>query len=641
VSGVELYLRLAGATAVVLLPGWLVARALGRGNGSGTLAWALALVFGGLLLVFALSSGLNVAFVVLGAGGLVALPFVRHGRLLPDRAAAGVFCAGTVFGWVLWRFLPAIRGDAYFHLARVRKLLDLDELSPLRVSELAGGGLHPGYAFPLWHGFLALVARVAQVDPALVVQYEAAVLAPIAFLVVYEAGAWLFESRWLGAATLVATLGLTAFASGSGGAFRSLSLPATAGGRQLLVPAALALLFAYLREPTRGGVATLTAGGLALVVVHPTYALFLLLLVVAFLLARVVLARSELAPAAIGFAALAVPAALFVLWLLPTVRETSAHNPSRSALAQARERYKRQVVYDSADRYRLAAGVITRAGTVPVAALSVVPLAFFALRRRWGAFVVGATLACLAVLLIPWLFPVFSDAVSLSQSRRLAGFIPFAFALAGSAAVLARLVSWAVLPIALAAGALLQWRYPGDFGYVLRTGGPVLPVWIAAIGGIAALALGLRYRRTIERAGPVAFAAVALFVLPTALATDWRRPPPAEDELSRGLIAALRRDARPGDVVFSDAETSYRLAAYVPVYLAASAPAHTADTTTNRPRERERVADELFRTGNLSIARRYGAAWLVVDRRRHPRTRVSAKRIYRDARYEVFDLRKR
>ena len=64
------------------------------------------------------------------------------------------------------------------------------------------GGLHPGYAFPLWHAFLALVAKVSGVDPTDVVVHEAAVLAPLAFLVVYEAGAVVFRSRWLGVATL-------------------------------------------------------------------------------------------------------------------------------------------------------------------------------------------------------------------------------------------------------------------------------------------------------------------------------------------------------------------------------------------------------------------------------------------------------
>src|SRR6266487_404581 len=62
-------------------------------------------------------------------------------------------------------------------------------------------------------------------------------------------------------------------------------------------------------------------------------------------------------------------------------------------------------------------------------------LAVFAARRRWAAFVLGGSLAVLAVELLPWIFPHFAGAVSLSQARRAAGFVPFAFALAGGAAV--------------------------------------------------------------------------------------------------------------------------------------------------------------------------------------------------------------
>ena len=47
-------------------------------------------------------------------------------------------------------------------------------------NEFADGGLHPGYAFPLWHGFLALVAKVSGADPADVVLHGPTVLAPLA-----------------------------------------------------------------------------------------------------------------------------------------------------------------------------------------------------------------------------------------------------------------------------------------------------------------------------------------------------------------------------------------------------------------------------------------------------------------------------
>ena len=80
---------------------------------------------------------------------------------------------GAGLGILLWRVAGAIGGDAYFHLARVQKLLAFDDLSLDSANEFPDGGLHPGYAFPLWHGFLALVARVSFLDPSVVVLHEA------------------------------------------------------------------------------------------------------------------------------------------------------------------------------------------------------------------------------------------------------------------------------------------------------------------------------------------------------------------------------------------------------------------------------------------------------------------------------------
>src|SRR5204863_8361824 len=90
------------------------------------------------------------------------------------------------------------------------------------------------------------------------------------------------------------------------------------------------------------------------------------------------------------------------------------------------------------------------AGAVP--ALVLVPLAALAARRRWAASVLGGTLAILGIGLVVWVFPHFADAVSLSQARRAASFVPFAFVLAGAAGVLTALVGPLVLPLGLGAG---------------------------------------------------------------------------------------------------------------------------------------------------------------------------------------------
>jgi hypothetical protein len=111
----------------------------------------------------------------------------------------------------------------------------------------------------------------------------------------------------------------------------------------------------------------------------------------------------------------------------------------------------------------------------------------------------------------------------------------------------------------------------------------------------------------------------------------------AGKQLTPGLVEALRERVPEGAVVFSDLETSYRIAAFAPVYVAAAPPAHVADTDDNRPYERARDVRRFLRTGRLEIPRRYGADWLVMDRRDF-RVRMPRRPVYEDGRYSLYRL---
>ena len=644
-GGGGLYFRLVAATLVLLLPGGLIAEALGRRSASATLIWSLAALTPTLGIAFVLGLSLNAVLAMLAAISVVALLVARR-RSRPPRigGSAAVFAVGTLFGIALWQVAGHVGGDGLFHLARVRKLVAFDELSLGSVNEFADGGLHPGYAFPLWHGFLALVASLAGVDPSAVVLHEASVLAPLAFLVIFEAGATLFRSAWLGVAVLAGSVGLTSLAAGHGGSYVSLALPATAGER-LLVPAILTLVFAYAREPSRAVLAGLAAGGLTLTLVHPTYSLFLAVPLAGFLAARALVDRADVPRLAAALVSFAVPVGAVLIALLPVVRDTASHEPSQAELARALASYAGQVEVLDPGSYRLAPDVVGRSGAVAVAALALLPLAAFGARRRWSAFVLGGSLAVLVLLLVPELFVRLSDAVSLSQSRRAAAFLPFAFAFAGGAAILAAWFRWAVLPAALAAGIALQLAFPGDFTRRLEgEGGPASLTWFALAAGavalVASVGLARRGERPRRRRELLAGLAALLFVLPVGVhaARNWtpseRRPP---SPLTPGLVEALRDEVPEGAIVFSDLETSYRVAAAAPIYVAAGPPAHVADTEENRPYERRLDVLRFFRTGDLAIPRGYGAGWLVLDRRRHERE-VGADRVYADGRYVLYRL---
>jgi hypothetical protein len=641
-SGLGLAIRLAAAAACVLVvPGALIQRALGWPESAGVaaagvLAWSLVAVFAALMVAFAFGSSLTLALELLAVTLLAALV---PGRVATGdtRAALLVGGAGVLFAVAVWYAdRGAVSGDALFHLARARKLAELDSLSVDAVSEFRDGGLHPGYAFPLWHGVLAMVARVGGVDPALVVQHLAAVLTPAALLVAYGAGAALFRSWGGGVAVAIAQAAQLGLARAGTGSFGFLALPASVS-RVLLAPALLALVFAATRrDAPRTLYASVAAAGLALAVVHPTYVLFVGVVLAGYLAVR---PRRRLAAA---LAAVAVPAGVFLLWLLPVVRDTIPHLPSAAERAGDFARYAAQLDGDP-QSFRLAPRTISRGGAAAVAALLVIPLAAFA-RRRVAAFVLGGSLAVLVVLLVPTLFTQLADVASLSQGRRLAQFLPLPFALA-AAALLAGRLRLAGVALGLGLGIGLQLAYPGSFNYG-GGDGPAFPVWIALIGGALAVLL-LLWRGPTVRAEPAwGVAVIAAFALPIAVAglADLQTQP-ARDRyaLTPGLVTELRR-LPPGEVVFGNLETAYRVAAYAPLYVAAAPPAHVARTTANRPYERRVDVVRFFGRAaatdadRRAILERYRADWLLVDRtRRYPQSFVAGLGLaYEDGRYALY-----
>jgi hypothetical protein len=619
------YLRLALATAIVLAPGASIARALGQRTLAATLAWALAALFVAWAVVFTVHASIRLAAIMLLALWAAALGLrLRRLRRLAtkrfrrepgSRGESGsrgfralVWLGGIVLGWLLWHVEGPVTGDGPFHEARVRKLVAFGDLHLRTVDEFKDGGLHPGYAFPLWHGFLALVAWASQLDAGTVVRHEPSVLAPLACVLIWESGVALFGSSWAGLSVLIASLALFCFAPGHGGSFATLALPGTTA-RQLLVPAALVLFFAWIETRSSAALAGTAAVFGALALVHPTYALFLLLPLGGYAVLRPAEWRLSLS----GLAAAVVPSGLTVLWLKPIADETLSRNPGVKQLAQNIAQYRSQLVVSNLHHFRLAPEVLGRSGAVAVAALALVPVTALAWRKRWGAFVLGGTLVVLALMEVPWLFVHFSSAVSLSQSRRAAGFWPLPFVFAGALALVAR--TWLVLPASLAAGIVLQRLWPGDFAYGLRHGGPAIVTWVALIGGAVALVAGLFIRPKEPRARfAVGAWAATLFALPVVVHgfAHWSpRTPVDRLALPPTLVHALRTKVPKGAIVIAPVQMSYRVVAEAPVYVVALPVAHVADTRANDPYTRRAAVQKWVRTNDPSIPRRYGATWAI------------------------------
>ncbi len=657
-TGFGLWLRLAAATLIVFLPGRIVARCLGQRTAAATLGWTAAVVGGALALTFALGASLDLTLgceLGMGAVGLVWLMTPRHsdGEGLPGGARfmrGSLFLAGTGLGVGVWFAQGLLHGDSFFHLGRIRKLDSLGSLSLHDVGEFAHGGLHPGYAFPLWHGVLALVARLAGVDPTSVALHESSVLAPLAVVVLFELGWAVFRSTGFAFAVVLAQVSVKVLGPGHAGVYPLLWQPGTAA-TQLFAPAAVALFFGYLRRPSRLLALTLAADSAALSLIHPTYTLFLAIPLTAFLLARLAFTRGrDLRPGVGALATFGVPMALAYAWLQPIVDQTYDVHQGARALGRSLRHYRLDLAVESLTRYSLAAARVDRSGALAVAAFVLTPLAVLAWRRRWSAFVLGGTVGVLALELWPVVFPHFAAAVSLSQARRAATFVPFVVAFVGGAGLIARFSRTLALTAALACGIWLQVAYGGDFGLRAVPEQPAVPVWIALYGGAAALLAGavlawLRRDSPVEagraRGITVAFA-TTLFVLPVVVHgfSNWPAAPERGYTVTPGLIRFLQHDVPPRSVVFADMGASYEAIAFAPIYAVAVPPTHVARTRPNQVYMRRHAWIRFLGKPSLGVPRRWGAGWVVL-RRSEPVAAVEQqglKPVYEDRRFVVFKM---
>ncbi|HLX31779.1 MAG TPA: hypothetical protein VKR79_03305 [Gaiellaceae bacterium] len=658
-TGFGLWLRLAAATIVILLPGRYLARCLGQRTLAGALAWSVALVGGGLVLTFALQSSIFVALAFVLGAGAVAFAFLLLNRSLPGTPLPGrarfvrgfLAFSGLVIGGAVWAVQGALSGDSFFHLGRIRKLDDLHALSLHAVDEFQHGGLHPGYAFPLWHGWIALVAKVAGVDPTSVATHESSLLVPFALVLAFEMGWAIFRSTGLAFALVLAQFALKALGPGHAGVYVYLWQPGTAA-TQLLAPAAVALFFLFLRRPSWAVALTLAVDSAALALVHPTYALFLAIPLAAFVVARVLLARGgDLRRGIEALSSFGIPMLLAFAWLKPVVDQTVSLAPTARELARSLRHYHADLVVHSATSYNLAPARIDRTGSLAIAALVLTPLALAGRRSRWAALVLGGTVSVLALELWPFVFPHFANAVSLSQARRAATFVPFAVAFVGGVAVLSRLSRILALALALGFGIWLEIAYAGDFGLRAPRTQPALPVWIGLYGGAAALVLGIAlawWRRDLllaagRRRGITVALATFLFVIPIAVSgfSNWTPANTQGTLLTPGLIRFLQHDVQPRSVVFGDMETSYEAIAYAPVYAVAVPPTHVARTRPNQVSSRRHAVIRFMEHPGVGVPHKWGADWLILRRKTEPVSairRLGLRPVYEDERFAVFKL---
>lgn len=620
-------LKLAVATYTILLvPGAAILRVLGWPHSpaaalAAAAAWSIAALAPGLVAVFVLNTGIDLVLLWLLAVTVVALLAGRGKPVAMDtRATASVL----VFMGVTLAFMVLVAlvrhnnaGDAMEHVARVRKLTELVPLRSLSEVNLLppDTGLHPGYAFPLWHAVIAAIVRISGVDEAVVFRSLPPLLVPVIAAAVYRAGRSVFGCRAAGAATWLAYLALFAFPYAGVGYFNKLSYPGNLSVL-LLWPLVIDRMFVYLRSGDRESVWTIAAASFVVALVHASYNPLMLLVVAAFAATRfaVVRRRAELPRLIAVLAALSVPFLLLLIWLYPIARSGGA-----SPLARDLSSFETLLVQRDG-LIALKPSWVTRGGAAAVAALLLAPVAVAASRTRAAAFVAAGTVLVILVLIVPWLFTPFSDVVSVSQGRRLLNFLPWGFALVGGALVLARFRHLAVAG-ALVVGAGLQLLVPGDFSYRLVDPGPGWVAWLAAGGVVLVLGAGLagKVRATYREAW--ALPVVAAFVLPVAVGGLPSASPGAPDvtALPDPVVTAVRQHVDRDDVLMAPLRTAYELSGQAPIYIVAATRGHSADTLANRHGERRADVGRFFDEDTSAadareILKRWDVSWVLVDK---------------------------
>lgn len=618
---------------IVFVPGLALLRAFGWPDTPSALLalsaiWSIAMVGLSLWAGFALETHVSGAIMILAVLTLGAIA-AGHGRPLPRYERADIlpfavaFGVGCLFALVVaWDPVASVTaGDWIEHLGRVRKITSLPRLSSLEAIQIVAPetGLHPVYAFPLWHGSMAYIASISGLDPGSVVLHISVLLAPLAAVAAYHAGLMVFGSRRLGLAVLAAQLAWAAFPWRVGGFFRQ-SYPGFVSVT-ILFPIALALLFAHLRRRDPHTLAALAVTALLISVLHANYIPLLLIPVGAFLALHAWMERNRgtLRRVIEVGAALVVPFLLFLPWIWPWASAAGTSLDPAYRRAYAINHFVTLLDLNG-DSIRMSADAFLRGGGALVLATGLVPFCVLAIRRRWGAFVVASFLTTMVVLLTYPGFRALSELMNIGQSRRLLYFLPVPFAIVGAALVLSR--HRAAPVIAPVLGTVVWLLYPGESSYAMVKPGPGWLAWLS----LAALAAGVVFavvRRLDVNLAPTSLAALtaSLAVAPVLAGNAIGELPErqtAAQLLPPGFVDEFNDRVPPGANVFGNPNDMWFLVALSPIDANAVRRGHGGDTTIALLHDRYNDAMSFFYSEPsedeaMNLLEEYEAEWLLVN----------------------------
>jgi hypothetical protein len=577
----------------LLVPGLALARVLGLDDALepvllltaavplGCAAWSMALMAA---LVMRLSLVAMAAAVA--AISLAAIAAKPHGvRLAGSRTQlGGALAGGVLLALAAWRYETPLHGDALFHAGRVRKLLDLPELTLSGLSSVWHGSPHAGYVVPVLHAIEAVAIRITGAEPSAAYSSLGPACALLLPLVTFALG-----TAAAGRTTGMAAALLASSDALARGSLETMQQPPTFAFF-VLIPAVLALALAASRAGfDRRTSRALLLSLLAVALIHATYAAVPL----ACLAAVVIVTRHGWRLLAAGLALTAVIYA--VIWAVALRAGTPQPRPP--VLASVFVKAGGNPIVTQAH------WMLDQRLDIALGAAAVLPLMLvYRSRHAVAAAVMAGALVLCSLPGVPALLTAVFGSGQVKRFPR--GGLPWALT---AAIALVEVAALTGRRAALALALLLALASIGYQAFDLE--GAVLTAAIAMITVAAvatAVVLSLRGRPLrVNAAAQAAPATVALLVLALMAGTaraersqishDLRSGPGTGETLPRlpeAVIGYFRaHDQSPFPVVLAQSYIGYQLAGEADIYPVALPLERTRGEPRNAPKARARAVN--------------------------------------------------
>lgn len=319
--------------------------------------------------------------------------------------------------------------DNIMHLGRIRRILDVDQLSSASIEPFKEAGVHYESAYPLWQMIQALVSKLSGVDPVLVWYYLTPVLTAISMLALYLLVRVLFKNRVLATFIIVLYVLANFFVGehifkllpglnyGGGFIFESFRLIAHPIYFSMMILLFLISSFfiVFLRERKFAFLDLLIFSALcwALALIHLPHLIYLLIITGAFFLVTILLRHESKGVILRVLITLSVIIIITFFYYDGIVKEVAAHASDPTLSADRYLKEGRLMVFGSG--YLPTAKDF--AGTIPLllASMIFIPL----VKRDLGmTFIFANVLSVLYIAINPWAYTRLAELVTFTQMNR-------------------------------------------------------------------------------------------------------------------------------------------------------------------------------------------------------------------------------